>query len=156
MAVLSIIVGLLLLLENFGYIKNVNLLWPVFPLVIGIGLIMLFFQSGRRDLKILGIGLFLAQSSVIFFFYNFSSWSIISKTWPLFLLCLGISSFSAAFFRRDAKILKNSGLFLMFLALAFILIFSLDARFWPVSLVLFGIWLLTIKGAMNEKKSINR
>ncbi|MFH0832004.1 MAG: hypothetical protein V1886_04040, partial [archaeon] len=37
-----VIIGFLLLLESFSFLSGISSFWPVFPLIIGIGLIMLF------------------------------------------------------------------------------------------------------------------
>ena len=90
LAYLLVIVGFLMILENFGVLKGVHLLWPAFPLTLGIGLLMLFFQSERRDLKAWGIGVFLILNSFIYFWCNFTSWRILGKIWPLFAYQLSV------------------------------------------------------------------
>lgn len=145
---LSILVGALLLLEQAGFLPGVHRLWPVFPAFIGLGLVILFFERRRHDLLLLGIGAYLLASSVVFFVCNYTSWAPLAQAWPVFIAILGvISTLAAPFAHRTRNVLLSSGLFLIIVAAVFFLVFQVDARLWPVSLVLLGTWILLVTWA---------
>ncbi len=41
-------VGLLFLLRNFGIIPDIGEMWPVFPIIVGLAMIIGSFRKGRR------------------------------------------------------------------------------------------------------------
>ena len=145
LAGVSFLVGVLLLLGNYNVIPKLDRLWPVFPLFLGSGLGLLYFNRGRKDLVALGLGVFLVCFSILAFYYNFTSWAAISSTWPLFLGFAGISFLVVAYFGNSRPIVFLIGIFLCFLCLVFILVFTVDLRLWPISLVLLGICIFIIR-----------
>jgi hypothetical protein len=145
LAGISIFIGALLLLQNYNVIPNINKLWPIFSLFLGWGLGILYFKRGRKDQIALGMGVFLICFSIMAFYYNFTSWVAISGTWPLFLGFAGISFLVVAYFANSHPIVILIGVFLCFLCFVFILVFTVDLRLWPISLVLFGICIFLIR-----------
>jgi hypothetical protein len=153
LGVLSIGVGLLLLLEQLNILSGVQRLWPVFPAFVGTGFVLLFFRRRRHDLLLLGLGAYLLVASAIFFICNFTSWSFLSQAWPLFVALLGLVSVLASVFaRKTRQVLWLSGLFLIIVAVVLFLVFTVNARLWPISLVLFGTWVLLVSRAPREKR----
>ncbi len=145
LALLCIGIGALLILENYGYINGIYHLWPVFPLVLGIGLYMLYMDRGKKDAVVLAIGVYLIQFSMLAFYENYTSWTSMSYLWPFFVGFLGVS-FLAIYISTGAGIIFfHLAVFLMGLCIVFFLIFSVDYRLWPISLVLFGISIILIK-----------
>jgi hypothetical protein len=148
LAILSIAVGVLLLLEVMGFLEGVHLLWPVFPTVVGAGLLVAFVQRGRRDLLLLGIGAYLLVASAVFFVCNFTTWAFLESAWPLFIAFLGlVSVLSSMYTVRGRRVLWLSGLLLNIIALVLYLVFEVTDRLWPISLVLFGGWILLVTRA---------
>ncbi len=145
LAFLCIIIGSLLLLENYGYISGVYNIWPVFPLTFGIGLYMLYKDRGGRDSLLLAMGIYLIQFSVLAFYENYTSWTTMSYLWPFFVGFLGVSFLSIYISTGRGIIFFHLAVFLIGLCVVFFLIFSVDYRLWPISLVLFGISILLIK-----------
>ena len=139
LAAICILFGILFLLENYGIFSGVYELWPVFPLILGWGLCLLFFKRSRRDLGMLGMGVFLICISLVCFYYNFTSWSMIASTWPAFIGSLGLSFLAVAVYDKQRYLAAFIGLILVFLCATFILVFSVDERLWPISLILFGV-----------------
>jgi hypothetical protein len=137
LGVASIIIGGLLILENFGILSGIHNLWPVFPLILGIGFWFLFFGKRKIDKVLAGIGTFLICLSAFFFYLNFTSWYKLSFLWPLFIGFAGVSFISGGLFSK-LKIVTYIGIGLILLSAIFILIFSVDIKLWPVSLILFG------------------
>ena len=143
LAVLSTAVGVLLLLENFGVLSGMHELWPIFPAAIGTGMVMMFFQRGRADLVLLGIGSYLVGVSALFFALNYTTWTALSWAWPVFVALLGASSIAVARYAARARwVALGSGTFLVLLSLVLYVVFEVSPRVWPLSLVLFGLWVM--------------
>jgi hypothetical protein len=152
LGVLAIAVGFLLLLEEAGILEGVRKLWPIFPAAVGLGLILLFARQ-RKDLVLLGIGSYLLVSSAVFFVCNYTSWNILAHSWPLFVALLGVTSAIVAVFAdRTRRVLWLSGLFLNIVALVLFLVFTVNTRLWPLSLVLFGAWILLVTRARRSPR----
>lgn len=151
LAILSIAVGALLLLEVAGMIEGVHLLWPVFPTAVGAGLVAAFFQRGRQDLLLLGIGAYLLVAAAVFFTCNFTTWTFLERAWPLFIAFLGLVSVLASLYAEKARrVLWLSGLLLNIIALVLYLVFQVTERLWPISLVLLGGWILLVTRARRS------
>ena len=144
LAIICIICGALLLLSAYGIIGEISKLWPVFPLILGVGLCLLYFKKQRFDFALLGIGTYFICISFFFLFLNYTSWSILTDAWPLFVGFLGLAFLAPVIFGKKRGIFIFLALFLIFLSSVFILAFSADSKFWPISLVLFGICLLLV------------
>lgn len=144
LAVLCLIAGLLLTLDNIGVVTGIWRLWPILSLFLGLGGIW-FFRSGRTtDVIPLGIGTFLILISIFFFVLNYTSWSYMPKLWPTFIGIFGASIIAGACFIEKKRWFVTSGFFFIFLSAVFFVVFTVDASLWPVSLMLFGIWLLLL------------
>lgn len=156
LAILCLIVGFLLTIDNLGILTGTWKLWPIFSLFLGIGGVWTFRAGSKRDLIVLGIGTYLIFISIFFFVLNFTSWSLMSKVWPTFIGVLGFSSLIITYFAEEKKWFAVSGLFFIFLSLIFFMVFTIEAKLWPISLILFGIWVLLIpKRSSCEKRSCN-
>lgn len=148
---LCVVVGVLLFLEEMGMMDGVHRLWPVFPAVLGVGFVLMFFQRGRVDLILMGLGSYLVGISVLFLACNYSSWGILVRLWPVFIGMVGLSSvISSAYARRIRRVMWLSGTFLVLLSIVFLLVFGLYPGFWPVSLMLFGLWIFLLTWARNR------
>lgn len=153
LGILSIAVGVLLLMEQADILTGVHKLWPLFPAFVGTGLILLFFRRSRRDLLLLGMGVYLLVAAAVFFTCNFTSWSFLSQAWPLFVALLGlVSVLASAFAGKTRQVLWLSGLLLIIVAFVLFLVFTVNLRLWPISLVLFGTWVLLVTWAPREKR----
>jgi hypothetical protein len=141
LAFVLVISGILLLFEVFGYLSGISRFWPIFPLIIGIGLLMLFQK--QEDIGLLWLGSFLIINSILFFYLNFTSWKRLTKLWPLFITIFGTSSL-LCYFSNKNKIILIISLFTIFLSIAFILIFGLSPQLWPVSLIIAGIFIYLV------------
>lgn len=142
LAILCIVCGLVLIMDNLGITAGAWKLWPAFSLFLGLGALLLFNRGGRRDLKVVGIGVCLVLVSVFFFFLNYTTWSHMALLWPAFIGIFGATILVVAYYAEEKKWYLTSGVFFIFLASAFFLVFTVNAGLWPISLVLFGLWLL--------------
>lgn len=147
LAFVLIFSGLVLLLESFGFLTGISNLWPIFPFIIGIGLLMLF--KTQRDIGLAWLGSFLVMLSLFFFYLNFTTWKQLVKLWPVFIAIFGLS-FIACYFGERKKVFVVIGLFALLLSTAFTMIFGLSPRLWPVSLIIAGIFIYII--SLSDKK----
>lgn len=143
LSILFILTGVILLLESYGYADGIYRLWPIFPFILGTGFILLFLRN-RSDIALLIIGTFLACTSILFFIFNFTTWRALADFWPLFIGFLGLSLLAPVLWGGKRGIFIPLAFFLILLCGAFILVFTVDTRLWPVSLILSGICLLLI------------
>jgi hypothetical protein len=144
---LSILSGSVLLLENLGVgsFQGVHKLWPVFPLLLGAGFLVLFKQRRPLDLVLFSIGIYLCGASVLFFICCFYGWHVMVKAWPFFVGLAGLTAVLTSYYtERLKRFLLLSGTFFMFLSLAFFLIFNVSPTLWPGALVILGIWLFVL------------
>ncbi len=145
LALLCIVVGALLILENYGYINGMYHFWPVLTLILGVGLYLLYAEREGRNPTILAIGVYLIQFSALAFYANYTSWASMEYLWPFYIGFLGVSFLSVYVSTKRGTIFFHLGVFLVGLCIVFFMVFSVDYRLWPISLVLFGISILLIK-----------
>jgi len=143
LALIFILAGAVLTLENMRVLSGVSRLWPVFPLVVGAGFCILFVERKARDFALLYLGSALCQVSVFFFYLNYSSWSTLGTLWPVFLGIAGLS-FLAVYFNSRIRLFSILGVSLGLLAAVFYLVFGVSHNLWPLSFVAFGGSLLAV------------
>ncbi len=149
-AVIFILAGMILTLENFNIVRGISSHWPVLLLLTGSGFLLLYFQTRKGDAALIWIGTFLISLGIFFYYLNFTSWSHMGRLWPLFLAIVGGSFLVTTIATRSRIFLYISILFVaMFGALW--LVFSVSLRLWPLSLVVFGLSLLSINFFTNKK-----
>lgn len=144
LAVLCVVCGALLTLDNVGVLDGVWRFWPIFPLFLGVGSVFFFRSGGKKDIIAFGLGIFLIQISLLFFILNYSSWSLMATLWPVFIGIFGATLVFISYYSQRLKWLLVSGLFFVFLCLTFFMVFTIDEKLWPISLILFGIWVLLL------------
>jgi hypothetical protein len=142
-ATILIIVGSLILLENFQIIRGISIHWPIFLLITGGGFVLLFFQRDHVDQVLLWLGSFIFILGVFFYYLNFTSWDRLSSLWPFFLGIIGFSFLSVGMFTRK-KIFAYFAIFFIALFIVFTLVYSVSIKLWPISFVVFGICLLIL------------
>jgi hypothetical protein len=146
-----ILLGGWLLAQNLGArLPQIQNLWPAFPLVFGLAMLVRYFSEGRREEGLVFTGV--AATLVGAFFFAFTlgplEWAQMRDFWPVFVL-IG----SAAFFAQWLARPRNVGL-LVPAVLALIVggVFMLAntgalnramvnqlVKFWPVLLILGGL-----------------
>ncbi len=151
LALVLIILGLLLTLENFKILKGVIKLWPFITFITGLGFCLLFYQRRKKDLVLLGMGTFMTLISLFFFYLNFTSWYDLSYLWPIFITILGFSFIPPYYFKRKNVLLILAAM-LIGAGVAFIFVFAISTRLWPLSLVVAGGSFLIIGYFMKKNK----
>ena len=152
LAGIMIILGIILLLENFHIVDGAWMIWPFLPLILGIGFTMLYFRT-RKDLVLLGLGTFIGLNSLFFFYLNLTSWVLLAYLWPAFIVFVGLTFF-ACWLPSRKRVLLYLGMFLTALGISFILIFAISTRLWPLTLVLTGISFIIISIFDKPKRII--
>ncbi|MBN2035427.1 MAG: hypothetical protein JW768_01675 [Chitinispirillaceae bacterium] len=143
LAVVLIIAGIALTLENIGAISGASKLWPLFPLIVGAGFLMLFSERGRGDLALLFLGIVLVLCALFFFYLNYTTWRMTATLWPVFLGITG-TGFLGMFMSSRVRLFLYLGSGLIMLATVFFLVFGVSLHLWPLSLVAFGASLLVV------------
>lgn len=148
LALLFIIAGAILTLENYHVIPGISINWPVLLLILGMGFVLLFFE--RKKEPIIWIGSFLLFISIFFYYLNFTSWKSLAHLWPVFLGVIGLSFLATAIFTRK-RIFAYLAILFITIFLALYLVFTISLKLWPMSLFIFGISLLIID-YFNKKR----
>lgn len=133
--------GFLLLFESLGFIEGVSRLWPLLALIMGIGFFTLF--NHQKEIGFLWLGSFIMMLSIFFLYLNFTSWKQLVKLWPIFIAIFGLS-FLSCYLKEKKKMFILVSLFAILLSAAFIIIFNLSVRLWPISLIIAGLFIYVI------------
>ena len=144
LALVFILAGAALTLENLGIVAGASKLWPGFLLILGGGFLILFFQRKKTDLALLFLGTVSTLLSPFFFYFNYTTWSRMTTMWPFFLTIAGVGFLALygsagrhhLFFFLASALIMLSGVFY--------LVFGISLQLWPLSLVAFGASLLFV------------
>lgn len=150
MSALFIVTGAVLTLENFKIVSGISLHWPLIILITGLGFMLLYFQSERRDAALIWISTFLLQVGLFFYYLNFTSWADIARLWPVFLGIVG-ACFLVTTVATKNKVFLYISIFFVAVFGALWLVFSVSLKLWPLSMVVFGLSLLSINLYANKE-----
>lgn len=149
-----IIFGLWLLARNANLpLPGIDELWPAFPLLGGLALVVQFFLNGRRDEGLVFLGVAAALTGAFFFAFTLGplAWESLSRWWPVFVLIAAAAFFAQWLARpREWGLLIPTGLALIVGGVALgatTRVISADlvdqlVKLWPVLLILAGIVIL--------------
>lgn len=147
-AVLMLVIGGLFAVDMFLGWSLAWRLWPLLAMLLGGGLIGIFFSRDRRGAPIFASGVYFICFSALALYCNFTSWSSLSRLWPLFIAFLGISLISVFFVtRRHHRMSLLAGLLLVSCALVFFFVFTIDQRLWWIVFILTGLSVLAAEKA---------
>jgi hypothetical protein len=154
LAVILIITGIVVTLENFRFLNGISRHWPALLLILGLGFTLLYFQRQKQDQVLIWLGTFIGLLGLFFYYLNFTTWKSLSHDWPVFLLIIGISFIPVAASRRK-MIYVLSSLSFITLFLIFFMVFKVSAKLWPLSFLFLGADLLIIEyvNRINNIKS---
>lgn len=142
LACILILIGVLLGVDSFiGSTVFLNL-WPILVLVLGLGFIGIFSKGRRKGFTYLVIGIYMILFTALALYCNFTTWSILNKFWPIFIMFLGVAFIIICFANKSHKIMFFAGLLLIFLAIYFYAIFSITTNAWWSIFILAGICIL--------------
>ncbi|TFH00910.1 MAG: hypothetical protein E4H13_06240 [Calditrichales bacterium] len=147
-----IILGILFMSENFGYLSfDFENVWPVFVLLGGIGFWIGFFQD-RKNVGLLMPANILIIYGGMFLYCSLTGWEVMGTLWPLFLIGPGIGFFMMYLMgEREKGLLIPAGI-LAGIGLLFFLSHGGVMRYWPVILIGIGIYLV-IKHYLKKQSS---
>ena len=151
---LLLLFGAWLLARNLGLpVPGLGQLWPLLPVVFGLGFLVQYAANGRREpgLVFSGVAAMLTGVFLLALSFRFLAWSELDRLWPVFVL-IGGAAFLAQWVAQPAE---RGLLFPALLALAgggAALLFTLDLlspevaaqarRLWPLGLIALGLLLL--------------
>jgi hypothetical protein len=143
LAMVLIIAGVAITLENLRIISGASRLWPIFPIILGAGFAVLFLERKKNDLALLWLGSALMLLGGFFFYLNYTSWEKMTTLWPLFLGIAG-ASFLVVYLKGRDRLFLFLAVALILLGAVFYLVFGVSLMLWPLSLVAFGVSLLFV------------
>ncbi len=164
-AIMLILVGLFFLLNNAGMFDDLDMdaekMWPALILLGGLAFLFQFFLGGDRDPGLVFVGtgamllglfffLFTLNVALPFEFENLSGpveWEDSEYLWPGYPLIGGIAFIAMSLFSRKRD---EFGVGLVAIVVGVVAFFYTlggegikdIARFWPVLVILSGVWLL--------------
>ncbi len=145
-----ILIGTLILLIQFGRLDWGNF-WPYLIIAIGL-LFILGFLFDRSKFGLLMPGTILMIIGSLFVYIENTHWHYMEELWPTFILAPGIGFFLMYLFGPRNNKLWIPGTILLTLAMVFYAQVWEFLRYWPVILILLGIYLLTTTGRDKTPK----
>lgn len=142
--IILILVGIVLLLAQFGRFRWENL-WPLF-LIVGGGFFFLGFFSNRENYGLLMPASVLTVIGLFFLYSNSGRWDQMEVLWPTFVLAPGIGFVLMYIFAPKGNSFWIPASILLIIALVFYARFWLLLRYWPVILIVLGVYLLIKAG----------
>ena len=149
--ILLILLGVILFLGQFVYLHWYDS-WPL--LIIGIG--VLFLAGFALDLTNYGLLMpasILLITGTLFLYLDRTTWHNMSYLWPTFILAPGIGFIFMFFFGPAKNHLWFPGILLITIAALFYAEQWDYLRYWPVLLILLGIYLLVERRPRVNPKS---
>jgi hypothetical protein len=137
-----IILGILFLADNFGYVEfDIGEIWPLLLVIGGAGFWVGFFQN-RKNHGLLMPGTILIIFGLIFWYSANNGWYQMEYLWPGFMIGPGLGFFMMYFFGEREKALLIPAGILTGMGLIFFFSFTGMAEYWPVLLILGGLYLI--------------
>jgi hypothetical protein len=152
MGIALIIFGILFFFDSLYKVSyNIGDFWPIFIMLIGVSFLVSFWHK-RSNSGVLMPGTILTVYGLMFFISTLSGWHNMAQLWPGFLLGPGLGFALMYYFGSREKGLLIPAFILILLALIFWSSVTFLFKFWPVILILFGIYLIR-KGYLKYKQA---
>jgi hypothetical protein len=137
--------GIFFLLDNFAIISlNYALFWPLIIILIAIGLWIGFYRNRKRHGYAMSATI-ITVYGLIFLFCTLTSWHYMRYLWPGFLIGPGLGFYVLYLFGDKDKGLLIPAIILCALGLLFIFIFADIFNWWPVLLIIIGVYIILRK-----------
>lgn len=138
--IVLILLGIFFLCVQLGFVNWDNF-WP-FVLIVGGLLFYLGFLVNRRNFGLLMPGTILLVIGFLFFYTNQGHWYRMDELWPTFILAPGLGFILMYIFGPKGNTLWIPATVLIVLACLFYSRLWGIFRYWPVILILVGLYLL--------------
>jgi len=137
-----IILGLIFLFENFGYIEfDFEEIWPLFVILGGCAF-WVGYVKDRKNYGLIMPGTILFIYGLMFWYCSFEGWYYMGILWPGFLIGPGLGFFLMYLLGEKEKGLLIPATILTGIGILFLFRYSSVLRFWPVLLIILGIILI--------------
>ena len=165
--VLILITGVVLLLRTTGYINNIEALWPVLLIIVGVFFLYNFLFRGSAPRNLFYSSLFILAGIFSLLLNTLFSGTELMEVWPIFMSIIGISITLYGLKKRGGTrvALLIPGITLIILSLVF-LPFSLDfidkrirsfaLIWWPFLLILIGVDMILAHFIWKSQKNSKR
>ncbi len=146
-----IIIGLVFLLENFGFIEFAfESVWPFFLIIGGVAFWAGYFTD-RKNIGLIMPGTILTIYGGLFLYCSLYGWYHMETAWPLFMIGPGIGFFLMYLLgTREAGLLIPAGI-LTGIGILFAFRHAGYVRYWPALLIILGI-IIVIRHRMEKKE----
>ena len=142
-AILLLVIGALLGVDSVCHLSFIYKLWPLIITILGIGFIGIFRTRNRKEALYLSVGIYLICFSGLALFCDFTSWAMLKKFWPYFVMFMGIAVTGAYIFCKKKNIWLLAGLLLISMSVVFFFVFSISVDLWWTVFLLAGasVWI---------------
>jgi hypothetical protein len=142
LAMLLIVIGAIFGADTFWHLSLAYRLWPLIITILGTGFLGIFIKRDRHETAYLAVGVYLIGFSGLALYCCFTSWSLLSFLWPLFIAFLGIVFLFIFLFCKKTRTNLLLGLLLVSLSAVFYFVFSVNAHLWWTVFILAGLSIL--------------
>jgi hypothetical protein len=140
-----IVLGVFFLLGNLLLGWGMEILWPIFPLLVSFFFFYLYFSRVESSPGVEGVlipAVILLIVSILFFFLNFTGWELMQYLWPTFPLAVGLSFLVTEYAGAETRGLKGPAKFLIYFSIVFYVLGVISYRVWPLILIAIGVYLI--------------
>lgn len=145
-----IAIGIVMLLANW-FPVGMELMWPIFPLMVG-GSSIYGYILNKKNIGLLMPGCILVIISFLFFYCNFAGWYHMETLWPIFLLAPSIGFAAMYVLGNQERGLLIPTVLLGGLSLIFMFISTGYGNWWPLIMILAGLFLIFQERKKNNEK----
>ena len=137
-----LILGILLLFQNFGYLNiDFGQFWPIILMIIGIGFWVAYWQNRNKQGYIMPATVFCIYG-LMFLYDAITLGSAMSFLWPFFLIAPGIGFLLMYSLGEKQKDLLMPAVILILLGALFLIKATGMIRWWPLLLIASGLYLI--------------
>lgn len=154
-ATILIVIGLAFFVANLDIGIGMDHLWPSFIFAVGLGFFLMFLFADSKKGKVGSLfpGTILLVISFLFYYLNFTDWSLMKYLWPTFILSVGMAFLVIYAGGSRKRSVLLSGLIISGIALIFYLVFTVYIKLWPLALVLAGLLIIFMPYVSQEKEN---
>jgi len=149
--VLLILMGLILGGSALG-IFNQNIIWPLMPLLVGIGLLLGYILYQQYPGLLMPGSILVIISLPLFYCTISGNWESMTTIWPIFILAPSIGFFVTYFIALKEKSQLILAIILFLTGLLFLLINIYFGAFWSVILIILGLLLIGLSLIRRQPK----